>query len=290
VRILSFSALLFILFNALTLAYAGEPVVEFFSPQGVVKGVRQVSVRFSEQMVTFGDFRSADPFDIKCPQKGSGRWADTKNWIYDFDKDLPAGVECEFSLKPDLKTYTGQGLTGVQTFVFSTGGPAIIRSIPREGQNIDEDQVFVLYTDAEPADESVISNVWCSIEDINERVGVRVLGDEEKEKIIEALNYRNPPTDFATLVQCRRHFANDKLVKLVCNILRKRRRDKGRSDTHIQIEKSFYSEALLRAREQGCRLYPAASNDRAILCSGLLAGGREDRVTELHEGIFSGYS
>lgn len=39
-------------------AYAEEPSVELFSPQGIVKGVRQVSVRFTDQMVTFGDFRS----------------------------------------------------------------------------------------------------------------------------------------------------------------------------------------------------------------------------------------
>ncbi|MDH4231515.1 MAG: MG2 domain-containing protein [Nitrospirota bacterium] len=214
-RILSLSALLCMLLTAVTLAYAGEPEVELFSPQGVVKGVRQVRVRFSEQMVTFGDFRAADPFDIKCPQKGRGRWADAKNWIYDFEKDVPAGVGCEFSLRPDLKTLSGQSLSGVRTFVFSTGGPAVIESYPGEGWRIDEDQIFVLYTDAEPTDESVVSRVWCSIEDINERVGVRVLGDDEKEKIIGVLDYREPPSEFATLVQCRRHFPNDRVVKLV---------------------------------------------------------------------------
>jgi hypothetical protein len=50
------------------------PQVEMFSPQGAVKGVRQVSVRFSEQVVPFGDPRSlTDPFDIVCPEKGAGR-------------------------------------------------------------------------------------------------------------------------------------------------------------------------------------------------------------------------
>ncbi len=48
--------------------FAGEgPHVEIFSPQGTVKGVRQVSVRFSEQMVPFGDPRGLiEPFDIFC--------------------------------------------------------------------------------------------------------------------------------------------------------------------------------------------------------------------------------
>src|SRR5512139_3208177 len=61
-----------------------EPQVEMFSPQGVVKGVRQVSVRFSEPMVPFGDPQGLmEPFDILCPEKGTSRWADGKNWIYD---------------------------------------------------------------------------------------------------------------------------------------------------------------------------------------------------------------
>ncbi len=54
---------IFVLINILMipLVYAGdEPQVEFFSPQGTVKTVRQVSVRFSEQMVPFGDPRGLD--------------------------------------------------------------------------------------------------------------------------------------------------------------------------------------------------------------------------------------
>ena len=53
--------------------------VEMFSPQGEVKGVRQVSARFSEAMVAFGDPRLVEPFDIDCPEQGSARWADQKN-------------------------------------------------------------------------------------------------------------------------------------------------------------------------------------------------------------------
>ena len=55
-----------------------EPQVEMFSPQGTVKGVRQVAARFSEQMVPFGDPRGLiEPFDIDCPEKGT----DHRFWI-----------------------------------------------------------------------------------------------------------------------------------------------------------------------------------------------------------------
>jgi alpha-2-macroglobulin len=194
---------------------ADGPSVELFSPRGVVRGVRQATARFSDPMVAFGDFRAGSPFDIKCPQKATGRWADSRNWVYDFDHNLPAGIVCGFSLKPDIRTLSGMPLTGEKVFTFSTGGPAVIKSYPREGQTVAEDQIFILYTDAEPSEQSVLAHAWCSIEDINERVEVRLLKGAEKEKIIKLLNYGNPPTKYTTVLQCRRNFPGDKTVKLI---------------------------------------------------------------------------
>jgi hypothetical protein len=228
-------------------------------------------------MVTFGDFRSADPFDIKCPQKGAGRWADTKNWIYDFEKDLPAGVECEFSLKPDLKTLTGQGLTGVQTFVFSTGGPSIIKSIPREGQGIDEDQILS-FTWMRTTDESVISNV-VPIEDINERW--RDSRRRGKRKLLRHSIVKSSLIYDACPV---RHFAMmlRSLFGARC-ILRKRRQDNGRSDTTFRSKKPLQrGSCSARTRMQAVS---RCSNDRGISAPSPGRGGK-DRAKELH-GVFS---
>ena len=74
-------------------ASASAAQVDFFAPQGEVKGVRQVAVRFSDPMVAFGDPRLPEPFEIECPAPGTGRWADQKNWVYDFTRDL-AGRLC----------------------------------------------------------------------------------------------------------------------------------------------------------------------------------------------------
>jgi hypothetical protein len=64
-------------------AFAGaDAKVEFFSPRGAVKDIRQVSVRFSEPMAPFGDPRIVEPFDVSCPQKGTGRWAMTSRRIF----------------------------------------------------------------------------------------------------------------------------------------------------------------------------------------------------------------
>src|SRR5688572_6724359 len=81
--------------------------VEFFSPAGTVKQVRQVVVRFSAPMVALGDPRLPDPFTINCAAPGKGRWADTRNWVYDFDADLPAGLRCQFTLKDDVSAVGG---------------------------------------------------------------------------------------------------------------------------------------------------------------------------------------
>ncbi len=108
----------------LLLGAVGAPAaqVEFFSPQGEVKGVRQVAVRFSEPMVAFGDPRLPEPFEIECPAPGAARWADQKNWVYDFAHDLPAGLRCTFRLKPDLASLDGNRWSATRP---SNSAPAV---------------------------------------------------------------------------------------------------------------------------------------------------------------------
>ncbi len=159
---------------------AAEPVT-FFSPQGEVKAVRQVTARFASAIVPFGDPRELDPFTIDCVEKGHGRWADGKNWIYDFDRDLPAGVRCGFSLKSGVAALDGTILPTGQRFEFNTGGPAILRSLPWEGSRIDENQIFILGLDAPARAETITAGAHCVAAGIHERIGVRmVTGDERK--------------------------------------------------------------------------------------------------------------
>jgi uncharacterized protein YfaS (alpha-2-macroglobulin family) len=198
-------------------AHAGqEASVETFSPQGTVKEIRQVAVRFSEQMVPFGNARLVEPFEINCPEKGKARWADGKNWIYDFDRDIPAGVVCEFSLKPDLRTLSGRTMAGQKRFSFSTGGPAIKISYPREGdERIDEEQIFVLALDAVPDEESIVSHASCQVEGINERVGVRILKGMETEKLLKLRQFEESKDMPRIVLRCRQNFPNDSVVKLI---------------------------------------------------------------------------
>jgi uncharacterized protein YfaS (alpha-2-macroglobulin family) len=158
--------------------------VEVFSPQGEVKGVRQVSARFSEAMVAFGDPRLAEPFDVDCPEKGSARWADQKNWVFDFERDLPAGVRCSFKVKPDLKT-NGGAPVDPGAFSFTTGGPAVIEYLPYRYELADEEQIFILGLDAPARLDSVLQHAYCDVKSVPEKIPVKLVTGEERLQVLD---------------------------------------------------------------------------------------------------------
>jgi len=167
-------------------APAPSASVEVFTPQGTARQVRQVTARFTAPIVTLGDPRLPDPFDVQCPATGQGRWADPRNWVYDFDEDLPAGLQCTFALRAQLKTAAGGSLSGKRSFSFSTGGPAIAASYPRDGwEAIDEQQIFLLRLDAPANPQSVEANAHCVVEGIEERIGVDVLTGDERAAVLK---------------------------------------------------------------------------------------------------------
>ena len=171
-------------FCGLPLLALAQTTITAFSPTGTVKGVRQVTARFSGQMVPLGDMRLDDPFTVDCAEPGKGRWIDGSNWSYDFERDLPAGVACSFTVKQDAHDLAGQPVTGERRFGFDTGGPAVVEMLPYEGSQIDEQQIFVLGLDAPVSDATVAQHAWCRAEGIHEKIGVRILAGAEREQIL----------------------------------------------------------------------------------------------------------
>ncbi|NHZ89164.1 alpha-2-macroglobulin [Massilia sp. CCM 8733] len=170
----------------LALAARAQTTVEAFTPTGTVKEIRQVTARFSAPMVAFGDARLAEPFSIDCAEAGSGRWLDARIWSFDFARDLPPGVRCSFTLKPELRDLAAQPLAGTARFAFDTGGPGVRESAPYKGDTVDEQQVFILGLDAPARPASIAAKAWCTVEGINERIGVRVLAGAEREQVLAA--------------------------------------------------------------------------------------------------------
>ena len=171
---------------------AGEPrpspQVNQFAPLGTVKRIRQAGATFSETMVPVGDPRSpVDPFIIDCPEDGTGRWIDSRTWVYDFARDLPGGVRCRFTLRPGLLSQAGTPVTGQTTFTFTTGGPSILTSIPLQDSTIDEDQAFVIGLDTQPTEESVLHHAAFAVTGLPERIGVRLVSGEGREAILKTL-------------------------------------------------------------------------------------------------------
>ncbi|WP_428312046.1 alpha-2-macroglobulin family protein [Hydrocarboniphaga sp.] len=188
-------------------ALAGAAQVQSFSPQGSVRDVRQATARFSESMVRFGDPRLPDPFDIACAASGHGRWADERNWVYDFDADLAAGQSCRFTLKAGLKSLAGAALSGKKEFSFATGGPAVRAALPGEGsQTVDAEQVFLLATDAPATRASIEASGYCAVANLAERLPLQLIEGKEREAVLaqrRALSYsyyrvlfKNGDTDY----------------------------------------------------------------------------------------------
>ena len=187
-----------------------------FTPQGTVKNIRQARARFPEPMAPLGDPRGTpSPFEIACPEPGTARWVDSRTWAYDFARDLPAGVRCTFRVAPGLTSLAGKAVAGQQAFAFSTGGPAIRTSTPREGNEaIEEEQAFLLILDAEPTAASLLQNVAFSIEGIPERVGANLVSGKAREEIIKA-RYRDPIPEHIVILQAKQRFPNGAKVNLV---------------------------------------------------------------------------
>jgi len=168
---------------------AAPTTVDAFSPEGQVKAVRQVTARFSAPVAPFGDLRAEAPFAVDCRAgderlDGSARWIDASTWSYDFARDLPGATACRFTLRDGLRDLAGRPLGGQRSFSFSTGGPAVLRMQPHEGSQIEENQVFLLALDAPATPASIAAHAWCRADGINEKIGVRQLQGEERDRLL----------------------------------------------------------------------------------------------------------
>ena len=120
-----------------------------FSPQGEVARVRQVVAKFDSAAVNFGDPKAPAPLSLSCSDasvtKGTGRWTGEREWVFDFERDLPPGVRCTASVKPGFKSAAGAELTGGKSYQFNSGGPFVQNLRPSTYEQIDEEQFFVLF-------------------------------------------------------------------------------------------------------------------------------------------------
>ncbi|MEO6029548.1 MAG: MG2 domain-containing protein, partial [Candidatus Binatia bacterium] len=158
-----------------------------FTPQGSVKRVRQVRARFPHPMVALGDPRAPiDPFAIGCTAEGTSRWLDSRTWAYDFAEDLPAGLRCRFTLRPDVRALDGNAVMRGPMFEFDTGGPAVRETYPFEtSRYVEEDQALILTLDADVDESTIPGHVGFEVEGMPERIAAQVVTGADYEAIVK---------------------------------------------------------------------------------------------------------
>ncbi|MBD9392052.1 MG2 domain-containing protein [Acidovorax sp. ACV01] len=193
-----------------------------FSPQGEVARVRQVVAKFDAAAVNFGDPKAPAPISLSCSDagatKGTGRWTGEREWVFDFERDLPPGVRCTASVKPGFKSAAGAELTGAKGYQFNSGGPFVQTIRPNPYEQIDEEQFFVLQFNGPATIASVQANVWCTVEGVGERVPVRLIEGAQRAEILKTLGLEKSaaqdPLQYATLA-CNRRFTSGSRMQIV---------------------------------------------------------------------------
>ena len=160
------------------------------SPQGEVARVRQVVARFDESAVALGDPRAAAPLTLSCSDAqataGSGRWSSDREWVFEFDNDLPPGVACSVQLRPGLQSVKGVAVSGPASYKFNSGGPFVQNVRPSDGSRIDEEQFFTLQLNGPATLASVQGSVWCAVDGLGERVMVRLIEGQERALLLKS--------------------------------------------------------------------------------------------------------
>ena len=193
-----------------------------FSPQGEVARVRQVVAKFDAAAVNFGDPKAPAPLTLSCSDanatRGTGRWTGEREWVFDFERDLPPGVRCTASVKPGFKSAAGAELTGAKSYQFNSGGPFVQNIRPGSYQDIDEEQFFVLQFNGAATTASVQANVWCTSEGVGERIPVRMVEGAQRTELLKVLGLdksaAQEPLQYATLA-CNRRLTSGTRMQIV---------------------------------------------------------------------------
>ncbi|MDY0107870.1 MAG: MG2 domain-containing protein, partial [Giesbergeria sp.] len=213
-----------VLAAGLVLASLGAQALQItrLTPQGEVARVRQVVARFDGAAVQFGDPRAPAPLELRCSDaqasKGTGRWTSEREWVFDFERDLPPGVRCTAVIKPDFKSASGALLTGAKSYQFNSGGPFIQSLLPGTYEPIDEEQYFVLQLNGPATVASVQQHAWCVAEGVGERIPVRLIDGKERAELLKAQGLERlaarEPLSVVTLA-CNRRLTPSSRVQLV---------------------------------------------------------------------------
>ena len=208
---------------ALALAAGAAQALQVTSltPQGEVAQVRQIVAKFDQGAVRFGDPQAAAPLSLSCSDaqatQGTARWNNDREWVFQFENDLPPGVSCTVQVRAGFKSLQGTELAAAH-WRFNTGGPFVQQIRPGTYQRIDEEQFFGLQLNGPATLASLEANLWCSVEGLGEKVPPRLLPAKERAELLKALRWdkkaQQEPLRFVTFA-CNRKLAPNARVQIV---------------------------------------------------------------------------
>ncbi|OYX76187.1 MAG: hypothetical protein B7Y82_13280 [Sphingomonadales bacterium 32-65-25] len=160
-----------------------RPGVAGFSPEGMVAAPRQIVVRFATPMVALGGSAPA-PISGACGAGGKATWLDPQRFAIDLPAALPGGQACSFGLAPGLKDLAGRPLPATGPLRFTTPGPSL-RAIAPEYEELAEDQIFLIASEAPPTPVSLAGHAACLIEGVGEKIPLDPLPDATRDALIK---------------------------------------------------------------------------------------------------------
>ena len=176
-------------------------------PTGRINEVSSIKARFSEPVIRLGRADSPDPLLVKCDHptlKGHGKWSDPANWSYDFEGRVPSGVTCTMTPNTAFRDLQGKAVQSKPQYTFNTGGPRVDYVVPY-GDQVDEDQAFVINFTAPVNPRSLAQKAVCTATGYGEQIPVRVLGQQEKLDLLrQSLDYLSDRAGQVEVVQCSR--------------------------------------------------------------------------------------
>jgi alpha-2-macroglobulin len=177
-------------------ALAATTVVDV-GPVKTQRDVRQVRMRFSDDVATLGNDRAGDAATVICSDPGlkaTGHWIDARNWVGEFPRALPDGVACTVRPLPvsDLK---GQSVAMPAPWRFDTGGPlAAIRFFQSPLKaNLALEEPVAMFVPSAPVDPASLAHLACSVNGAAQPVGV--LAGAQAQDVIDRYRKAYPRTE-----------------------------------------------------------------------------------------------
>jgi hypothetical protein len=174
-------------------ALAATTVVDA-GPTATTRDVRQIRMRFSDDITALGDDRAGDPATVTCSDPGLkavGHWIDARNWVGEFPRALPDGVACTVRPLPvsDLK---GQPVAMPAPWRFNTGGPQADIQLFRSPYMLNRvlEEPVALFVPSAPVDPASLSHLACSVNGVAQPVSI--LAGAQAQDVMERYRKANP--------------------------------------------------------------------------------------------------